>query len=152
MQFNSRGYRKARRKGYRSNLEWPIAQQIQKEKHELRYEIIKIQWVDFSIRSYTPDFVLDNGIVLEVKGYWSTSDRRKHLEIKRQHPELDIRLVFENSSRKIRKGSNTSYGKWCDKKDIIYCDRVIPKIWLKEKFKSMPPKLTEANLKKEDIE
>ena len=152
MQFNSRGYRKARRKGYRSNLEWTIAQQIQKEKHELRYEIIKIQWVDFSIRSYTPDFVLDNGIVLEVKGYWSTSDRRKHLEIKRQHPELDIRLVFENSSRKTRKGSNTSYGKWCDKKDIIYCDRVIPKIWLKEKFKSMPPKLTEANLKKEDIE
>jgi len=152
MQFNSRGYRKARRKGYRSNLEWTIAQQIQKEKHELRYEIIKIQWVDFSIRSYTPDFVLDNGIVLEVKGYWSTSDRRKHLEIKRQHPELDIRLVFENSSRKIRKGSNTSYGKWCEKKDIIYCDRVIPKIWLKEKFKSMPPKLTEANLKKEDIE
>jgi len=152
MQFNSRGYRKARRKGYRSNLEWTIAQQIQKEKHELRYEIIKIQWVDFSIRSYTPDFVLDNGIVLEVKGYWSTSDRRKHLEIKRQHPELDIRLVFENSSRKIRKGSNTSYGKWCEKKDIIYCDRVIPKIWLKEKFKSMPPKLTEANLKTEDIE
>ena len=144
MQYHSRGYRKARRKGYRSNLEVTIAKQIQKSKHELRYETIKIKWIDFSIRSYTPDFILDNGIILEVKGFWSTADRRKHLEIQKQHPTLDVRLVFENSSRKIRKGSSTTYAKWCQKKRITYCDRIIPQVWLKEKNKPMPPTLTLA--------
>lgn len=150
MQYNKRGFRKARQKGYRSGLEETIAKQIHKAKHILRYETIKIKWIDFAIRSYTPDFVLDNGIIIEVKGFWSTGDRRKHLEIHQQHPNLDIRLVFENSSRKIRKGSATSYAKWCEKKDLVYCDRVIPQAWLKEKLSSMPPTLTEANLESED--
>ena len=70
--------------------------------------------------------------------------------VQQQHPNLDIRLVFENSSRKIRKGSSTSYAKWCEKKDIVYCDRVIPQKWLREKLISMPPTLIEANLESED--
>ena len=98
--YNKKGYREVRKRGFRSGLEENIAKQIKKAKHKVRYEEVKIRWVDFSIRSYTPDFVLDNGIILEVKGFWSTADRRKHLCIKKQHPELDIRFVFENSRRK----------------------------------------------------
>jgi len=142
--YNKEGYRKARASGFRSGLEQTIAKQIKQARHKIRYEVMKIKWVDFSIRSYTPDFVLDNGIILEVKGFWSTSDRRKHVEIKRQHEELDIRLVFENSKRKIRKGSKTTYGDWCKKKEILFCDRVVPKIWLKEKLVLMPPTLIET--------
>tara|TARA_R110002020_G_scaffold79124_2_gene198556 strand:- start:13251 stop:13709 length:459 start_codon:yes stop_codon:yes gene_type:complete len=142
--YNKEGYRKARASGFRSGLEKIIAKQIKQARHKIRYEAMKIKWVDFSIRSYTPDFVLDNGIILEVKGFWSTADRRKHAEIKSQHEELDIRLVFENSKRKIRKGSKTTYGDWCKKKDILYCDRVVPKIWLKEKLILMPPTLIET--------
>ena len=150
MQYNKKGFYAVRKRGYRSQLEETIAKQIVKAKHKLRYEKTKIKWVDFAIRSYTQDFVLDNGIIIEVKGFWSTDDRRKHLEIHQQHPHLDIRLVFENSSRKIRKGSATSYAKWCEKKDLVYCDRVIPQGWLKEKLSSMPPTLTEATLESED--
>ena len=139
--YNKKGYEKARAKGFRSGLEQIIAKQIKQARHKLRYETIKIKWVDFAIRSYTPDFVLDNGIIIEVKGFWPTADRRKHAEIQQQHSDLDIRLVFENSGRKIRKGSATSYGKWCEKKNIQYCDRVIPQAWLKEKLISMPPAL-----------
>ena len=146
--YNKKGYRKARASGFRSGLEQLIANQIKEGKHKIRYEVMKIQCVDFSILSYTTDFVLDNGIILEVKGFWSTADRRKHVEIKNQHGNLDIRMVFENSKRKIRKGSNTSYADWCDKKEIPFCDRVVPKIWLKEKLVFMPPKLikTEGTL------
>ena len=139
--YNKRGYSKARLKGFRSGLEQVVAAQITKEKHTLRYETTKIQWVDFSIRSYTPDFILDNGIIIEVKGFWSTADRRKHIEIKKQHDTLDIRLVFENSKRKIRKGSKTTYAAWCEKKDIVYCDRIIPRTWLQENLIFMPPNI-----------
>ena len=150
MRYNSKAYLNARKKGYRSNLETIIAKQITKAKHVLRYETIKIKWIDFAVRSYTPDFVLDNGLIIEVKGFFSTADRRKHLEIKKQHPDLDVRLVFENSNRKLRKGSVTSYATWCQKHDILYCDRVIPQDWLQEKLISMPPKLIKANPESED--
>jgi|TARA_R100000306_G_scaffold13338_1_gene16063 hypothetical protein len=146
MQYNKKGFIKARQRGYRSHLEEVVAKQIVKAQNKLRYENIKIQWIDFAIRSYTPDFVLDNGIIIEVKGFWATGDRRKHVEIQQQHSNLDIRLVFENSARKIRKGSKTSYGAWCEKKDIKYCDRVIPQEWLKEKLVFMPPELTNVGI------
>ena len=148
--YNKKGYSKARAAGFRSGLEQLVAKQIKKSNHAIRYETIKIKWVDFSIRSYTPDFILDNGVILEVKGFWSTADRRKHVEIKKQHDTLDIRMVFENSKRKIRKGSKTTYGDWCKKKDILYCDRVIPRNWLKEKLIFMPPTITEVETKSED--
>jgi len=144
--YNKKGYEKARAKGFRSGLEQTVAKQIKQGKHKLRYETIKIKWVDFSIRSYTPDFILDNGIILEAKGFWSPEDRRKHTEIKKQHEELDIRFVFENSRRKIRKGSKTTYGDWCIKKDIKFCDKTIPRGWLKEKLISMPPLMVETRL------
>ena len=141
--YNKKGYREVRKRGFRSGLEENIAKQIKQAKHRVRYEEVKIKWVDFSIRSYTPDFILDNGIILEVKGFWSTADRRKHAEIKKQHDDLDIRLVFENSRRKIRKGSKTTYGGWCEKKNIVYCDRVVPQNWLREKLIVMPQQIIE---------
>ena len=143
MQYNKKGFYAVRKRGYRSQLEETIAKQIVKAKHKLRYEGTKVRWRDLALRTYTPDFVLDNGIIIEAKGFWSTSDRRKHVEIKQQDPELDIRLVFENSNRKIRKGSSTSYAMWCDKKNIVFCDKgIIPAKWFTDKTKrAMPTKI-----------
>ena len=54
-------------------------------------------------------------------------------------------MVFENSKRKIRKGSKTSYGMWCDKNDILYYDRIIPLSWMKEELLFMPPTVVVIN-------
>ena len=143
--YNKKGFVKARKNGFRSGLEEKVANQIQKANHKLRYEVVKIKWIDFAIRSYTPDFVLDNGIIIEVKGFWSVEDRKKHAKVKQQHTDLDIRIVFENSKRKIRKGSKTSYGMWCDKNDILYYDRIIPLSWMQEELLFMPPKVVVIN-------
>ena len=59
--------------------------------------------------------MLSNGIIIETKGSFTAADRRKHLAIKKQHPKLDIRFVFENSKRKLSKGAKSSYGEWCIK-------------------------------------
>jgi len=143
--YNKRGYKKVRENGFRSGLEEKVAKQIEKANNKIRYETVKIKWIDFAIRSYTPDFVLDNGIIIEVKGFWSVEDRKKHKELRKQHVNLDIRMVFENSKRKIRKGSKTSYGMWCDKNDILYHDRIVPIPWLQEQLKFMPPKIINVN-------
>ena len=60
-------------------------------------------------------------------------DRRKHLEIKRQHPELDIRFVFSNAKAKINKGAKQRNFEWCEKNGFQWSHRVIPEEWLKEK-------------------
>ena len=63
-------------------------------------------------RTYTPDFVLPNGIILETKGQFISDDRRKHKLIKQQHPDLDIRFVFTNSKSKLSRGQRqpTAFG------------------------------------------
>jgi len=100
------------------------------------YEAVKIEWEDLAYRTYTPDFVLHNGIIIETKGMFTAADRRKHLCIKRQHPKLDIRFIFENSRRKLRKGAKSTYGQWCFKYGFEYASRVVPEEWLKEKGKN----------------
>ena len=99
----------------------------------MRYEEFKIKWTDVRFRVYTPDFVLDNGIIIETKGLLTSEDRRKHTEVQKQHPELDIRFVFTNERSKLYKGSKTTYAMWCEKNNLKYATRIIPLKWLKEK-------------------
>ena len=127
--------REAIKNGYRSGLEDIVATYLKEHKIKFLYEKIKIEWEDLSYRTYTPDFVLNNGIIIETKGRFTVADRRKHLCIKRQHPDLDIRFVFTNSKTKLRKGAKSSYAEWCIKYDFRYYDRIIPEDWLKEKKK-----------------
>ena len=118
---------------YRSGLEREVAEYLKDKQSKVRYEVLKIEWEDLRYRTYTPDFILDNGIIIETKGIFDSEDRRKHLEVRKQHPELDIRFVFSNSMAKLYKGSKTRYCNWCDKNGFIWAHRVIPEEWLKEK-------------------
>lgn len=134
MQHNAR--RNALKYGYRSGLEHTVSIYLKERNHKFMYEEIKIEWEDLAYRTYTPDFVLDNGIMIETKGLFTTADRRKHLAVKKQHPKLDIRFVFTNSRTKLRKGAKSNYGEWCIKHGFRYYDRIIPEDWLKEKGKN----------------
>jgi len=118
--------------GYRSGFEDDVAKELRSKGIEFTYEKEKIKWIDLKVRTYTPDFVLGNGIIIETKGRFVANDRRKHREIKKQHPDLDIRFVFQNSRAKLYKGAKSSYGDWCKKYGFQYADKSIPDDWLKE--------------------
>jgi|TARA_R110000796_G_scaffold26010_7_gene72636 hypothetical protein len=139
--MNGKQYKAARRLGYRSGLEVRLAKYLTELKQSYLYEKIKIEWEDLTYRTYTPDFVLSNGIIIESKGLFTAVDRRKHIEIHKQHPTLDVRFVFYNSKTKITKTSKTTYAMWCDKNDFDYYDRIVPLDWLKEKGKQNYPPL-----------
>jgi len=138
--LNGKQFRMARKFGYRSGLELKISKYLKKLKADFLYEGIKIEWEDLAYRTYTPDFVLSNGIIIETKGYFTAADRRKHLAVKKQHPKLDIRFVFTTSRCKLRKGAKSTYADWCIKYGFLYYDRIIPEDWLKEKGKNQHPK------------
>ena len=95
---------------YRSGLEKSTALLLAECQKAVRYEQLKIEWEDLRYRTYTPDFQLDNGILIETKGIFDSEDRNKHIQVRSQHPELDIRFVFSNAKGKLYKGSKTTYG------------------------------------------
>lgn len=122
--------------GYRSGLEETLSQQLASAGVAYQYEELTIPYTKpESKHKYTPDFVLANGIVIESKGRFVTEDRQKHLLVKKQHPELDIRFVFARSKTTISKTSKTTYADWCVKYGFQFADRRIPDAWLQE-----PPK------------
>jgi len=118
--------------GYRSGFEHTVSEKLTESKIDFSYETTVIQYIKPQTNhKYTVDFTLPNGILIETKGRWVMEDRKKHILIKDQHPELDIRIVFQNPKGKIRKGSKTTYADYCDKHGILWAEKQIPQEWLK---------------------
>ena len=114
---------------FRSGLEEKVADLLVELGVKYEYESTKVPYV--IQHSYTPDFILPNGIWLECKGYWDPDDRRKIKAVKEQNPDLDIRMVFQSPFNKISKKSKTTYAQWCDKHSILWTSFAnIPLNWL----------------------
>lgn len=128
---------------YRSKLEQKGAEQLAREGIPFVYEG---EWVPYTVpqrrAKYKPDFrPLGTCIILEYKGRFGhdksdgkgVQERQKLILIKEQHPELDIRLVFENSRKKIYKGSTTTYAKWATDHGFKWADKgTVPPEWIAE--------------------
>jgi hypothetical protein len=128
----------ALKNGYRSGLEEEICRQLDAKGVVYEYEKSKIKYIKpASEHQYTPDIVLDNGLVIELKGRFLVADRKKHMLIKRQQPHLDIRFVFSNSKQRLSKASRTTYAQWCEKYGFLYSDKEIPDSWIKERRKKV---------------
>ena len=113
---------------FRSGLEEKVAAFLEKEGTPFLYEPNKIKYV--LENNYIPDFVLPNGIYIEVKGFLKPSDRRKMIAVRDQNPELDIRFVFQRNNL-LAKLSKSTYGDWADKHGFLWCTYPhIPTDWL----------------------
>ena len=114
---------------YRSNLEKDIANLLEGLGVSFQYESEKLSYT--IEHNYTPDFVLPNYVYLEAKGYWDAADRRKVLAVKRDNPDIDLRMVFQSPYNTISKKSKTTYAQWCEKHDIPWTSYYdIPLEWL----------------------
>ena len=123
----------AKKYGFKSGLEESISQQIEGRGIEVKYESEEVNYIiPASEHTYHPDFKLPNGIRVETKGRFVLANRKKHLLVKEQNPQLDIRFVFSNSKNKINKKSKTTYGMWCEKHGFKYADKEIPQSWFEE--------------------
>jgi hypothetical protein len=118
--------------GFRSGLEVRVAKELQAQGIPYTYEEDKIQYTKPSrLSTYTPDFRIGN-LYIETKGRFMVADRQKHILIKEQHPDLDIRFVFSNPKQRISKSSRTTYAMWCEKHGFLYAKESIPHQWLIE--------------------
>lgn len=128
--------------GFRSGLEEKTSAELSAFGVDYSYETKKIEYTKPAREStYTPDFIIesrpdgtprDNPLIIETKGRFMLEDRKKHLLIQRQHPELDIRFIFNNPNARISKGAKTTYASWCEKHGFQYAKERIPEAWLNE--------------------
>lgn len=123
-----------RKHGWRSGLEKAAAAILAVNYlGDWGYELASIPFIQpAKERRYTPDFFLDNGIIIETKGRWMRADRLKMKMIREQHPELDIRFVFSNAKSRISKTSKTTYAAYAERIGYPWAHKVIPKAWLEE--------------------
>lgn len=132
---------------FRSELERKVAKQLDgvvDYGHES-------QWIHYTVpqraAKYLPDFTINGtNILIESKGRFGggnprfkqpatdgAAERQKLILLKEQHPELEIRIVFERASTPIYKSSKTTYGKWATDHGFKWSDKgVVPPEWIEE--------------------
>lgn len=117
----------------KGGLERDTAIALKQQGIEFEYETRRIKYlIPATETTYTPDFILPNGIIIETKGQFDSKDRKKHLLVKEQHPDLDIRFVFWRANDPIYKGSKTTNAMWCEKHGFQWAQRKIPQEWIDE--------------------
>ena len=123
---------------FRSGLERALATQIRQAGLQYDFETIWLKYVQpETLRGYKPDFILENGIIIEGKGEYNSDDRKKMILVKTQFPQLDIRFVFGYAYGKIYKGSKTTKAKWAQDHGFPWADKKIPIEWFKEPIKEV---------------
>ena len=116
------------RSRFRSKFESDVALSLDREGvTDWEYETLKIKYVKHS--QYTPDFILSNGVIIEAKGYMPPQDRTKHILVKQQNPEYDIRFLFQNAYLTLTKTSKTTYAQWAERHGFQWCHKRIPVTW-----------------------
>ena len=114
---------------YRSQFERKLAAFLDLAEIPFSYEPTNLPYIRKA--TYVPDFFLPEGqFFIEAKGFFSPQDRGKHLLVKQQHPEVDIRFVFQNAHQTLSKKSSTTYAKWCEQYGFLWAHKVIPTKWL----------------------
>jgi len=123
--------------GLRSIGEVRFAAHLDEQKISWEYEPESFDWTPPK-RKYTPDFRIKkrkrNGgfMYIEYKGNLKGPDRTKMLNVKAEHPDLDIRLVFEKAQNKINRASKTTYAAWAEQHGFPWAEKEIPEEWRKE--------------------
>ena len=123
---------RARKMGFRSIFEFDFSKDLQRRGIVYEYESHKIPYeIPARVTRYVPDFYIkETDIYIETKGRMSPKDRTKHLLIREQHPDLDIRFVLQNPRVTISPNSKTTVGDWLTKKGFLWSHKVIPIEWL----------------------
>lgn len=131
---------------YRSGLERRLAQQLDECGIPFEYETIKLEFnlkkrgvcsdcgsksVKLT-RTYNPDFIFGDGaVIVEAKGRFTSPDRTKMKAIKEEHPDRDIRMLFQRDNWVTSK-KKQKYSDWCKKYGIPYAFKEFPKEWIRE--------------------
>jgi len=143
---------KKRPSTFRSKYETEVAANLTSYGFKYEYEATPLKYHDAIVkgvclscgcktvaqhRTYTPDFALKNAagdtvFFVETKGLFTAENRRTMVNIKAQHPDVDVRMLFMRNN-KLHKSNPKTYGDWCDANGIKWAvGKDIPPEWKEE--------------------
>lgn len=100
-------------------------------KFQIGYETEKLPYTIHA--NYVPDFVLEfkdgRKLYIETKGYFDDQARKKMEAVKKDHPDIDLRIVFERDNP-IRKRAKSRYSDWATKHGYVFAIGAVPEEWL----------------------
>lgn len=117
---------------FKNKFESRISEELHAKGATPQYETFTIPYTQH--KTYKPDFKIKGSrgtIIIEAKGLFDAEDRRKHREVREQHPEYDIRFIFYGDY-KISKKSKTRYSDWCKKNGFLCAINHVPDEWLED--------------------
>lgn len=82
-----------------------------------------------TLHTYTPDFFLPGGVIVEAKGRWDGSHRTIVKSVMKSWPDMDLRMLFQRNNPLTKKKVNT-YGSWCDRQGITWAVGMVPQEWI----------------------
>lgn len=109
-------------KKLRNKFELKIFSQLQKAKVQFTYESEKFAYI--LARHYIPDFIIVTPlgkVYVETKGHLRREDKAKLIAVKRQYPQMDLRLLFY--------APNKTNSKWAIKNGFKFAFGEIPTEW-----------------------
>jgi hypothetical protein len=120
----------------RSKLELQFEEILKEYEAEYGYEVTKIPYtIPAKAHTYTVDWTILNGVLIETKGWIKDYDERmKYEQIKKEYPDIDLRFVFANPN-KFCGGTKMPHWKWAEKVGYKWCsvtDHEQIKSWIKE--------------------
>jgi predicted nuclease of restriction endonuclease-like RecB superfamily len=116
--------KKLKKKKTRNRFEYRIESQLRRAKAVFEYETEHIPYV--LARHYIPDFIITTPtgrVYIECKGYLRPEHKSKMVAVKRQHPEIDLRILFYSL--------NKTYIKWAERNGFRWAIAKLPKDWLR---------------------
>lgn len=137
----------------RSNFERTIAASLRSRGIKFEYESEQLEYYTkvrggccwecgsegecYQRRWYTPDFIIRRNksikarddLYIETKGKFTSRDRSKMVDVKKAHPDLDIRFVFMRDNY-LSKRSKIRYSDWAIQNNFEYAIGDIPDEWL----------------------
>jgi len=97
------------------------------EPHSLPYSVT---------RDYIPDLLIGE-MYVEIKGYFRQDAQRKMRAVKKQHPEKDIRFLFQRANatiqgaKKRKDGTKMTCQEWAERYGFQYAEgEEIPNQWI----------------------
>ena len=97
------------------------------EPHSLTYSVT---------RDYIPDLLIGE-MYIEIKGYFRQDAQRKMRAVKKQHPEKDIRFLFQRAdatiqgAKKRKDGTKMTCREWAERYGFQYAQgEEIPEQWI----------------------
>lgn len=103
-----------------------MSKALKRQKVKFTYETERIPYI--LARHYVPDFIIQTKlgkVYVECKGYLRPEDKSKLRAVKRQNPQIDLRILFYGGTT-LRERNQI---KWAERNGFRYAIETLPKEW-----------------------